>query len=49
MELAGKLRVIMKEQFGIETDEQLINAVNHLECPDIGIFVTPIHGAENAS
>ncbi len=49
MELAETLRKIMREQFGIETDEQLIEAVNHLDGPDLGIFVTPLKGIENAS
>jgi len=47
MELAERMRKIMKEQFGIETDEQLIEAVSHLDSPDLGIFVSPMKGAEN--
>lgn len=40
----------MRDRFGIETDEQLIEAVNSLEDLDIGIFVMPMKdGVENAS
>lgn len=49
MELAEKLRKIMREQYGIETDDQLIEAVNNLDGPDLGIFVTPLRMEANAS
>jgi len=40
MDLLEKLKTIMKEQYRIETDEQLIEAVKQ-HSVDLGIFVTP--------
>lgn len=49
MELAERLRKIMREQFGIESDEQLIKIIAEMNDPDLGIFVTPLNVYENAS
>ena len=43
MDLLERLKKIMKEQFGIETGEQLMEAVENLEGVDLGIFVTPFN------
>lgn len=49
MELAERLRKILKEQYDIETDEDLLEALEREPGPDLGIFVMPIGGIENAS
>ena len=50
MELVDRLREIMRKEFGIETDDQLMEAIDCLEGPDLGIFVAPLKaGVENAS
>lgn len=47
MELKDRLKKIMKEQFGITSDEELIRALQNDETVDLGIFVTPIRGTKN--
>jgi hypothetical protein len=47
MELKDRLKKIMKEQFGITSDEELIRALQNDEPVDLGIFVTPIRGTKN--
>ncbi len=39
MSLEEKIRKILKTQYGIETDEELIQAVEEMPKLDIGIFV----------
>lgn len=49
MDLVEKMRELMKKEFGIETDEDMRQAVEE-QAVDIGIFVTPLKaGVENAS
>lgn len=40
MELVERLRLILKEQYGIATDEELLKAMETQERMDIGIFVS---------
>lgn len=47
MELIERLRQKMKEEFGINTDEELIEAVKKHQPVDLGIFVTPYKGDKN--
>lgn len=49
MELADRLRKLLKDQYGIETDEDLLEAIENEPGPDLGIFVMPIGGIENVS
>ena len=49
MELAERLGTILKEQYGIESDKDLLEAIEEEPGPDLGIFVVPIGGIENAS
>lgn len=50
MELIDRLREVMKKEFGIETDADLLEAVKNQTELDLGIFVTPMKvGVENAS
>ena len=44
--LAMNLRKIMKDRFGIETDDQLMEAVENIDL-DLGIFVCPINGGKS--
>lgn len=46
MELKDRLKKIMREQFGIESDKELIEAVEN-EPVDLGIFVTQVRGENN--
>lgn len=41
VDLVETLRTLMREEFGINSDEELIKAVDDLEEIDLGIFVTP--------
>lgn len=47
MELKDRLKKIMKEQFGIETDEELIEAVRNDSPVDLGIFTTQLRGGNH--
>ena len=47
MELVERLREIMRKEFGINTDEELIRAVENMEGVDLGIFVTPVRRKED--
>lgn len=47
MELKDRLKKIMKEQFGITSDEELVKAMQNNEPVDLGIFVTPVRGNKN--
>lgn len=50
MELIDRLREVMKKEFGIETDADLLEAVKNQPELDLGIFVNPLKvGVENAS
>ena len=50
MELIDRLREVMKKEFGIETDADLLEAVKNQPELDLGIFDTPLKvGDENAS
>lgn len=50
MELAERLRKILKERYEIETDEDLLEALEREPGPDLGIFLVPIEGGiEHAS
>ena len=40
MELVERLRAILKEQYGISTDEELLAALEAQEQIDVGIFVS---------
>lgn len=42
MELIDRMREIMKKEFGIETDAELMEAVENQPELDLGIFVTPL-------
>lgn len=44
MELLERLKDIMRREFGIETDEQLMKAVRDMKIPDLGIFTVPMDG-----
>ena len=48
MELAERLRLKMKDEFGIETDEELMEVVRSHQPVDLGIFVTPYKGEQDA-
>lgn len=47
MELKDRLKKVMKEQFGIETDEDLIKAMKDYEPVDLGIFTTQLRGGSH--
>lgn len=47
MDLISRLRERLKAEFEIETDEQLMEAVDELDL-DLGVFVRPIGGEINA-
>lgn len=50
MELIDRLREVMKKEFGIETDADLLEAVKNQPELDLEIFVTPLKvGVDNAS
>lgn len=42
MELAEKLRKILKQKYGISTDEELLKALDDMQGLDIGIFTAPL-------
>jgi len=42
MELIDRLWEIMEKEFGIKTDDDLIEAVENHSGIDLGIFVTPL-------
>lgn len=46
MDLKERLETILREEFGITTDEELIEAVNSMEPLDIGIFTMPIEESD---
>ncbi len=46
MELIDRLREIMKDNYGIETDADLIEAAENHPGIDLGIFVTPFREEE---
>lgn len=48
MDLVDRLKETLKREFGITTDEELLEAVKIMPGLDLGIFVTPIGGGENA-
>lgn len=41
MELKEKLRQILKKQYGIETDADLLRVLDEMPGIDLGIFVNP--------
>lgn len=47
MELVERLRQKLKEEFGIENDADLMEAVRNHRPVDLGIFVTPYKGKKN--
>ena len=46
MELIDRLKEVLKEEFNI--DEELLEAVQSMPELDLGIFVTPLKGDNNA-
>jgi hypothetical protein len=48
MELTERLREIMRQEFGITSDRQLMEAVEDMGGLDIGIFTIPLKGEANA-
>ena len=48
MDLVERLRQKMKDEFGISTDEELMEAVRNHQPVDLGIFVTPYKGENDA-
>jgi len=42
MELVERLKKIMRDEFGITNDEELLEAVENMQGVDLGIFVKPI-------
>ena len=42
MELAEKLREIMKNEFGITTDEELLEACEKIDDSIFSVFTTPL-------
>ena len=50
MELIDRLKEVMKKEFGIETDADLVEAIKNQPELDLGIFVTPLKvGVDNVS
>lgn len=48
MELIDRLKEVLKEEFNICSDEELLEAVQSMLELDLGIFVTPLKGDNNA-
>lgn len=48
MELIDRLKEVLKEEFNICSDEELLEAVQPMPELDLGIFVTPLKGDNNA-
>ena len=48
MELIDRLKEVLKEEFNICSDEELLEAVQSMPELDLGIFVTPLKGDNNA-
>lgn len=48
MNLIDRLKIIMAQEFGITTDEQLAEALEKMDALDIGIFIAPLKGDRNA-
>ncbi len=48
MELLEKLKEVLKREYNITTDEELMQAVKEMPALDIGIFVSPVGGVESA-
>ena len=49
MELIDRMRDLMKKEFGIETDADLLKAVENQPDLDLGIFLVPLKvGANDA-
>ena len=48
MDLVERLRQKMKDEFGISTDEELMEAGRNHQPVDLGIFVTPYKGENDA-
>jgi hypothetical protein len=44
--MASRLRKTLSEDFGIDTDEELLRACRETEPLDIGLFVCPTGGLE---
>lgn len=42
MEILDMLREIMREKYGIQTEADLLKAVEDYPGPDLGIFVMPV-------
>lgn len=42
MDLKERLKTILRDEFGITTDDELIEVVNGMEPLDIGIFTMPL-------
>lgn len=49
MELAEKLRKKLSEEYGINSDEELMEAMKHQKPIDIGVFVKGDEGIERVS
>lgn len=48
MDLVERLRQKMKDEFGIGSDEELMEAVREHQPVDLGIFVTKYKGEDHA-
>jgi hypothetical protein len=48
MELIDRLKEVLKEEFNICSDEELLEAVQSMAELDLGIFVTPLKEDNNA-
>ena len=48
MELIDRLKEVLNEEFNICSDEELLEAVQSMPVRDLGIFVTPRKGDNNA-
>lgn len=49
MELIEKLKKQLSEEYGIHSDQELMDAMAHQKPIDIGVFVKEVNGIEKAS
>ena len=49
MELIEKLKKQLSEEYGIHSDQELMDAIAHQKPIDIGVFVKEVNGIEKAS
>lgn len=47
MDLKEKLKDTLKTRYGIETDNELMDAIEEISGIDLGIFVSPMKKKEN--